>query len=621
MTDNAVVQHEREFHTPAVAAHDPASSTYSLLLKRVKLTPDAPLFSVPEGDGWQDVSARQFLDEVHEVARGLIGAGIRPGERVAFIGSTSYQWSLIDYALWAAGAVMVPVYETDSPERINWIIDHSEAIAVITQLPEHAEKITEHDAPLPDRVRKLWQLHDGGMDELRQAGDGITDEQVRSTGLSRVADDEATLIYTSGSTGKPKAVILTHSNFVDLSNNAARALSVIVNKAGASTLLFITLAHVFARFISVMCVSEGIRVGHQSDTKRLVPALGSFHPTFLLAVPRVFEKVYNSAAQTAAAGGKRGIFNRAVCVGVAYSKALDAGRVPLGLRLQYRIFDKLVFAKLRKTLGGKVEHAVSGSAPLGLFLGHFYRALGVQVLEGYGLTETTAPVSVNLADSFKIGTVGPPLPGCAVRIDDDGEILARGINVFREYWRNPEANADAFTEDGWFRTGDIGQLDADGYLTVTGRKKDLIITAGGKNVAPAMLEDPIRADVLVGECVVVGDAQPFVSAIITLDHEMLVSWLEVNRLDPKMSLADASRHPRVREHVQEVIDRANRQVSRAESIRKFEILDHVFSIDEGTMTAKLSIRRHVVLKQYADVIDRIYEGVERAHDPESSSSH
>ncbi|WP_311477953.1 long-chain fatty acid--CoA ligase [uncultured Gulosibacter sp.] len=621
MTDNAVVQHQREFHTPALVPHDPASSTYSLLLERVALTPETPLFSVPEGEGWRDISARQFLDEVHEIARGLIGSGIRPGERIAFIGTTSYQWSLIDYALWAAGAVMVPIYETDSPERINWIIDHSEAIAVIAQLPEHAEKITAHEAPLPERVRKLWQLHNGGMHELRQAGEGVTDEQVRSAGLSRTAADEATLIYTSGSTGKPKAVILTHSNFVDLSKNSAEALSVMIDKPGASTLLFITLAHVFARFISVMCVSNGVKVGHQSDTKRLVPALASFRPTFLLAVPRVFEKVYNSAAQKAAAGGKRGIFKRAVRVGVAYSKALDTGRVPFGLRLQYRLFDKLVFSKLRDTLGGRVEHAVSGSAPLGLFLGHFYRALGVQVLEGYGLTETTAPISVNLPDSFKIGTVGPPLPGCAVRIDADGEILTRGINVFREYWRNPEANATAFTEDGWFCTGDIGQLDADGYLSVTGRKKDLIITAGGKNVAPAVLEDPIRADVLVGECVVVGDAQPFVSAIITLDHEMLSSWLEVNGLETEMSLAEASRHPRVREHVQEVIDRANRQVSRAESIRKFEILDHVFSIDEGTMTAKLSIRRHVVLEQYADVIDRIYEGVERAQEPHSASKH
>lgn len=606
MSNDAIKQSKREHSTPAVHDHDPNQTVVDLLRQRVRATPQRELFAVPEGDGWRGITATEFDAEVRELAKGLIGAGVQPGERIAFIGETSYQWTLIDFAIWAAGAVMVPIYETDSPQQVEWIMQDSQAIAIITQLPEHSEKFANLLASASSQIRHTWQFHDGGLQTLLSAGSGVSDEQVELAGASRIASDEATLIYTSGSTGQPKAVVLTHANFVDLCRNIEQPLAPVIARAGASTLLFITLAHVFARLISVLCVSVGVKVGHQADTTQLVPALGSFRPTFLLAVPRVFEKVYNSAAHKAASGGKQKIFRRAVQVGVAYSKALDGGKVPLLLRLQYRLFDRLVFAKLRATLGGRIEHAVSGSAPLGLFLGHFYRALGVQVLEGYGLTETTAPVSVNLPGAFKIGTVGPPLPGCAVKIDDDGEILARGINIFREYWNNPEATAAAFTADGWFCTGDLGELDEDGYLHITGRKKDLIITAGGKNVAPAVLEDPIRADVLAGECVVVGEQRPFVAALITLDGEMLPKWLELHDLDPSLPMAEAANHPRVREHIQAVIDRANQQVSRAESIRKFAVLDHEFSIDEGTMTAKLSIRRHVVHQEYADVVEELY---------------
>ena len=595
----------REATTPAGIDVDPTLNVTDLLRRRVELSGSSPLFAVPEGEGWREVSAQQFSDDVARIAKGLIAAGVAPGDRIAFIGQTTYEWTLVDFALWTAGAVMVPVYETSSAAQLEWILEDSGAAGLITQLPEHSEKFDAIDSDAVG-LRWQWKLHEGALDALRETGGSVGDEELERARSAANGDDIATLIYTSGSTGRPKGVVLTHSNFVALARNIDEPLAPVLFAEGASTLLFITLAHVFARFISVLAVSAGVKVGHQPDTKHLVRDLGSFQPTFLLAVPRVFEKVYNSAITKATEDGKGKIFKRAVAVGVAYSRALDTGRVPLGLKLQYLLFDRLVFAKLRATLGGRVTHAVSGSAPLGDFLGHFYRSLGVQILEGYGLTETTAPVSVNLPGAFKIGTVGPPLPGCAVRIDEDGEILAAGINVFREYWNNPAATAEAFTEDGWFRTGDVGELDEDGYLTITGRKKDLIVTAGGKNVAPAVLEDPIRADVLVGEVVVVGEQKPFVAALITLDPDTLAKWLELHHLDPSLSFAEASRLPEVREHLQAVVDRANSRVSRAESIRKFTLLDHPFTIDDGTLTPKLSVKRHVVFDRYADEIEAIY---------------
>lgn len=601
----------REWITPAVAEPAPTMNVTDLLESRVERTPNRPLFSVPENDGWRDISAREFTTDVRAIAKGLIKAGITPGTRIAFICTTSYEWTLVDFALWYAGAVMVPVYETNSSSQLEWILRDSGAEGLITQTEELAGRYENIEGEKPS-LRWQWLLADGAFDRLRNEGEEISDEQLEAARSHANGDDVATLIYTAGTTGKPKGTVLLHSNFVELARNIEPPLADVVSRPGASTLLFVTLAHVFARLISVIGVAYGIRVGHQHDTTQLVPSLGSFKPTFLLAVPRVFEKVYNSALQKASAGGKEKIFRRAVKVGVAWSKATDRGKVPLGIKLQYKLFDRLVFNKLRETLGGNVQHAISGSAPLGLFLGHFYRALGVQVLEGYGLTETTAPISVNLPGAFKIGTVGPPLPGCAVRIDGDGEILTKGINVFREYWKNPEATREAFTDDGWFHTGDIGQIDSEGYITITGRKKDIIVTAGGKNVAPATFEDPVRSDAIVGECMVVGDGRPFVAAIITLDPEMLPKWLELQGLDPNMSIPDASKHPRIREHLQSVIDRANRSVSRAESIRKFEVLDTTFTIEDGTLTPKLSLKRHVALERHADVIDRIYEGTASA---------
>ncbi len=599
-----------QFEVPAVIPADPQANIADLLVERVKATPSLPLFAVPDtaagGPGWRDITAAEFQREVIALAKGFAAAGIAPGDKVAFIARTTYEWTLVDFALFFAGAVMVPVYETSSASQISWILSDSGAVAIIAESAEHAARIAEirSDVPL---IREVWTMASGDLDTLRAAGAEIGDDEIERRRSLAVAADIATLIYTSGSTGRPKGCVLTHRNFVELSRNSAKALEEVVQTPGASTLLFITTAHVFARFISILNVHAGVKTGHQPDTKQLLPALGSFKPTFLLAVPRVFEKVYNSAEQKAEAGGKGKIFRAAAHTAIEHSRLLQEGKkVPLGTRIKFALFDKLVYGKLREAMGGRVTYAVSGSAPLGPRLGHFFHSLGVTILEGYGLTETTAPATVNLAKKSKIGTVGPVLPGVGVRLAEDGEIEVRGINVFKEYWRNPEATAAAFDGD-WFRTGDIGSFDDEGFLTITGRKKEIIVTAGGKNVAPAVLEDPIRANPIVGQVVVVGDQKPFIAALITLDPEMLPAWLANNGLPGDMSLKDAAANPKVREEVQRAIDIANKSVSRAESIRKFTILDTEWTEASGHLTPKLSIKRNVIMQDFADAVDELYD--------------
>lgn len=596
-----------QFEVPAIVPADPEANITDLLVKRVEETPDRALFSVPEGDGWRDISAADFQTAVIALAKGFAAAGIQPGEKVGFLARTTYEWTLVDFALFYAGAVMVPIYETSSPSQIQWIMEDSGAIALIVESAEHYARVDEIRGDLP-LLREVWQMHLGALDTLTGQGATVTDGEIERRRNLAIGSDIATLIYTSGSTGRPKGCVLTHSNFVELSRNSAKALEEVMQTPGASTLLFITTAHVFARFISILTVHSGVRTGHQPDTRQLLPALGSFKPTFLLAVPRVFEKVYNSAEQKADAGGKGKIFRAAADVAIEHSKLLEEGKkVPFGTRLKFALFDKLVYSKLRDAMGGKVVYAVSGSAPLGARLGHFFHSLGVVILEGYGLTETTAPATVNLADKSKIGTVGPALPGVGVRLAEDGEIEVRGINVFKEYWNNPQATAEAFSDGGWFRTGDVGSFDADGFLTITGRKKEIIVTAGGKNVAPATLEDPIRSNPIISQVVVVGDQRPFISALITLDPEMLPTWLSNNGLPAEMSLADAARNDAVRAEIQRAVDAANTRVSRAESIRKFTILGTEWTEASGHLTPKMSIKRNVIMNDFADEVAAIYD--------------
>jgi long-chain acyl-CoA synthetase len=600
-----------EYFTPAVVPADPAANTTDLLVARVAATPDAPLFALPTADGgWTDVSTAEFHRQVIALAKGLIAAGIQPGEKIGFMCKTRYEWTLVDFATWFAGAVLVPIYETSAPAQLQFNLADSGATALIVESADYFAKFDEVRSELP-LVTKVWQLQLGDLDKLVAGGTAVTDDEVETRRSAAVGTDLATIIYTSGSTGRPKGCVLTHSNFVELSRNAALAMGPVV-EPGSSTLLFITTAHVFARFISILSVHTGVKVGHQADTKQLVPALGSFKPTFLLAVPRVFEKVYNSAEATAESSGRGKIFRAAAKVAVEHSKALDAGHVPFGLAARFAVYDKLVYGKLKKVMGGNIRFAVSGSAPLGLFLGHFFRSLDVKILEGYGLTETTAPATVNLVDKFKIGTVGPALPGVGLKIADDGEILVKGVDVFDGYWNNPTATGEVMDGE-WFRTGDIGALDDDGYLTVTGRKKEIIVTAGGKNVAPAGLEDPIRSNSLIGQVVVVGDQKPFIAALVTLDPEMLPVWLNNNGEAADMSLDEAAENPKVVAEVQKAVDAANARVSRAESIRKFVILPTEFTEASGHLTPKMSIKRGPILKDYAGVIEAIYSGAPAPH--------
>jgi long-chain acyl-CoA synthetase len=595
----------KETYTPVVVEPDPEANITQLLEDRVAKTPDDALFAVPTADGgWSDITAAEFHRQVIDLAKGFIAAGVKPGDKIGFMCKVRYEWTLIDFAAAYAGAIIVPIYETSAPSQIQYILNDSGANAIILETAEHFTRFDEVHSDAP-KVEKVWQLHLGDLEKLSGSGGKVSDADLEKRRTTAKGKDLATLIYTSGSTGVPKGCILSHSNFVDLSRNAGVAMKEVVHR-GASTLLFITTAHVFARFISILAIETGVKVGHQADTKQLLAALGSFKPTFLLAVPRVFEKVYNSAEQKAEAGGKGKIFRAAVETAIEHSKALDAGKVGLGLKIKFALFDKLVYSKLRAAMGGNVEYAVSGSAPLGTRLGHFFRSLGIRILEGYGLTETTAPASVGLPSKFKIGTVGPAMPGVGLKIADDGEIYVKGIDVFGGYWNNPEATKESF-EGEWFKTGDIGELDEEGYLKITGRKKELIATAGGKKVAPALLEDPIRANPIVGQVVVVGEGKPFISALITLDSEMLPVWLGNNGEAADMSLADAATNPKVLAEVQKAVDAANARVSRPESIRKFTILATEFTEQSGHLTPKMSIKRGPIMTDFTAEVEAMYE--------------
>ncbi|PFG19514.1 AMP-dependent synthetase/ligase [Serinibacter salmoneus] len=579
------------------------TSITDLLDTHARQRPDADLYRVPQGETWRGLSTTQVRSQAIEVAKGLIASGVAPGDRVAIMSRTRYEWTLMDLAAWYAGAVPVPVYETSSVSQTAWILGDSGAVAVVVETAEHAQVVQEALAEAPD-VRQVWTIEDGGIDAIAGAGAGVADSEVTDRAAAVGLEDLATIIYTSGTTGRPKGAELTHGNFVLLAQSAVDELPEVVNQEGGCTLLFMPLAHVFARFVEVLALAACMPLGHTPDVKNLVADLGTYKPTLILAVPRVFEKVYNSAEQKAIAGGKEKIFKWAVKAGIDYSKAQDTGRVGLGARAKHAIADRLVLHKLRDVMGGRLTYAVSGGGPLGERLGHFYRSLGLNVLEGYGLTETTAPLTVNVPAKVKIGTVGPPLPGNQIRIAADGEILSRGIAVFRGYHNNPEATAEAFTE-GWFHTGDIGELDSDGYTRITGRKKEIIVTAGGKNVAPALLEDAVRAHPLVSQCLVIGEGKPFIAAFITLDEEMLPGWLDAHG-HPAMSLEQARTDATVLAEVQKAIDRANSTVSRAESIRSFVVLDSDFTQSNDYLTPSMKVKRTAVIRDMADQIEALY---------------
>jgi long-chain acyl-CoA synthetase len=557
------------------------------------------------GGQWEDVTAGQFSAQVSALAKGLIAAGIEPGDRVALMSATRYEWTLADYAIWSAGAVTVPVYETSSAEQVEWILSDSGARAAIAETDKHAEIISELKDRLPD-LGQLWRI--AGLDELAATGASVTDDQLHEHRTRRHASDLATIVYTSGTTGRPKGCELSHRNLLSAVRNAVHgAIPELFETAGDGTLLFMPLAHVFARIIEIGCLESGAILGHWEDTATVADGLREFRPTFLLAVPRVFEKVYNTAQQQASASpAKSKIFAAAVRAAVEYSEALGAGRPGAALRLRHALFDHLVYGKLRAAVGGRVTYAVSGGAPLGERLGHFFRGAGITVLEGYGMTETSAAATVNKPRRNKVGTVGQPLPGVSARIADDGEILLRGGIIFAGYWQNEAATTETLDTEGWLHTGDLGSLDDEGFLRVTGRKKELIVTAGGKNVAPAVLEDRLRAHPLISQCMVVGDNRPFIACLITLDPEALGYWKQQHHKPADATAADLANDPDLLAEIQAAVDDANKAVSRAESIRKFTILPVDFTTENDYVTPSLKVKRALVARDFAADIEALY---------------
>jgi len=591
-----------EITIPAIIPTAVAGNLTNLIAERAWFEPERIVVSRPLGDGWQAVTAKDYEAEIRSVAKGLIASGIAFGDRVAIMAKTRYEWTVLDFAIWYAGAVPVPIYETSSAEQVDWILTDSAAVAIIVETPALVELVKP---VMPASCKNLWNITDNALATLTAAGKSVSDDEISKRREALKPETLATLIYTSGTTGKPKGVHLTHGNFLSECGNVVNGASDLFLKPGGSTLLFLPVAHVFGRMVQIGAITAGLHLAHCSDITKLPTDLGTFKPTFVLAVPRIFEKIFNGAEAKAAAAGKGKIFHKAADVAVAYSMAMDSKRISPLLKLQHGLFDKLVYSKIRAGLGGRVEAAISGGAPLGERLGHFYRGAGIRVLEGYGLTETTAGATLNLSWAHKVGSVGKPIPGTTIKIADDGEVLIKGPIVMKGYWQNDAANAEVFTSDNYFRSGDLGKLDDEGYLYITGRKKELIVTAGGKNVAPAVLEDRLRSNPLISQCMVVGDNKPFIAALITLDPDSIKPWAVANKKEGA-SIAELAKDPTLLAVIQTAVDETNKAVSRAESIRKFTVLPVDFTIAGGQLTAKLSVKRHVVAQQFAREIDELF---------------
>jgi long-chain acyl-CoA synthetase len=577
-----------------------------LIYTNAEEAPNTVVLSRKIGVQWHDVTAAEFLAEVVDVAKGLIGSGTDAGDRVAILAATRYEWTLFDFAIWAVGGVSVPIYSTSSAEQVQWILSDSGSVAVIVENDELLAKVDSIRGEVP-ALKQVWNIEKGAVAKVVAAGAQETADAVDARRKAVKAADLATIIYTSGTTGRPKGCMLTHANFHSEGGNVVEMLRPVFKGSGleeTSTLLFLPLAHVFGRMVQVGAVQARARLGHTADVKKVTEDLAAFRPTFILSVPYVLEKVYNGARQRAHSSGKGKIFDLAAATAIAYSEA--GGKAGLGLKLKHALFDRLVYAKLRAALGGKVKYAISGGAALGLRLTHFFAGVGVTVLEGYGLTETTAATTVNSPSKFKAGTVGHPLPNTAVRISDDGEVLVKGGQVFSGYWQNDEATAAVLDADGWFATGDLGELDDEGFLTITGRKKEILVTSAGKNVAPTVIENRIAAHPLVGQAMVVGDGKNYIAALITIEPDYFTHWKSTNGKPVDASVADLVDDPQLNSEIQDAIDDGNKAVSKAESVRKFRILTAEFTPETGHLTPSLKLKRSVIMKDFASDVDALY---------------
>ena len=569
--------------------------------------PDAHVISVETNGEWKPMTSTEFRNRVRGVAKGLIADGIMPGDRVAIFSRTRSEWTIADYAIWYAGAITVPIYETSSAEQVQWMMQDSHVIATFFEAARTLYPFNEIASTVPDMTRQ-YVFADDVLTELTNRGAHISDSELDARRQLASPGDIATIIYTSGTTGRPKGCVLTHGNFMSECDNLIEGIPDVFLRPDASTLLFLPLAHVFGRLIQLAMIRSRVTIGHSPNPGTLLKDLQAFRPTFLLAVPRVFEKVYNGSSSKAHDAGKLkgAIFDAATSTAIAYSESLDDGGPSKMLSMRHGLFDKLVYSKLRAAMGGRVTHAISGGASLGARLGHFYRGLGLMVLEGYGLTETSAGSTLNIPGAIKIGSVGKPVFGTEVHIADDGEVLLRGHHIFKGYWNNPDATAEAITSDGWFHSGDVGRLDEDGYLYITGRKKELLVTSAGKNVAPNVLEDRLRAAPIISQCVAVGDGKPYISALVTLDQEALPGILSAHGIEPA-PIAELSENPEVRALVQQAVNSANEAVSNSEAIKKFLILPFDLTIENGYLTPKLSIKRHLINQDFSAEINSLYK--------------
>ena len=601
------------FSTPAEVLVDPSLNLTSIVERHRANSSNPVLYRRQMSPGnWQPVRAQQFHQMVTDLAKGLIAAGIRPGDRVGIMSRTRFEWTVIDFAIWYAGAISVPVYETNAPAQASWALSHSEATAVFVEDEKLLGRIKEAEelsasAEEPMQLKHRWVIENGDLDELSARASEVSDEQLEQARTRATCDDIATIVYTSGTTGRPKGCPLTHGNFLNLSANTRFVESEIANPRNSS-ILFLPLAHVLARLIQVLALDAGVVIGHSPNIKNLAADLDSFKPTMLLVVPRVFEKVYEGAKAKAEKGGSlnKALFDRSVDIAIAWSKAKVTGHVSFKLAAQYALYDRLVYSKLRAALGGQLHYAVSGGGPLGERLAHFFHAVGVQVIEGYGLTETCAPIAAGRITPYQIGRIGPLLPGAEGTIAEDGELLVRGVGVMKGYYKNPEEDAQAFTEDGWLRTGDLAEFDEAGLLKIVGRKKEIIVTAGGKNVIPGIAENHLRTSPLVSQAMLVGDEKPFIAALVTLDPDTLPEQLEHLGLPRSLTIPEAAVHPAVRAAVQKLVDEANQLVSRAEGIREFRIMNRDLTEADGYLTPSQKLRRAKILQDFSSYVDEMY---------------
>jgi len=599
----------QEFSVPAAYEVKPGDNVTDDVFTNAERWPDTVGLKRRVNGSWTPVTWREFAGQVRGIAAGFIAAGIQPGDRVGLMSRTRFEWTLLDYAILAAGGVTVPIYPTSSLEQVEWILGDSGAVAVVVETGDHAEKIATARPRLP-ALTQVWEIDGsrfGGLADITARGAPVTPDEVEERRRTRGGDDLAEIVYTSGTTGRPKGCMLSHGNIVANARNCMQndGFARVFNEHH-STLLFLPLAHSYAQLIQYGAVYSRTVLG-LVDMADAVTELPRYQPTAVLSVPRLWEKAYNSAEHKASAEGHGKIFARAEATAIAYSQALDSGGPGLMLRLRHALFDRLVYTKLRAALGGEVQYAWSAAAPLGTRLGHFFRGCGITVLEGYGLTETSPATNSNTPEAQKIGTVGRPIPGCTIRIAPDGEVLVKGHMVFQGYWNNEAATKEMIDEDGWLHTGDIGVLDEDGFLTITGRKKDLIITSAGKNVAPAVLEDRLRAHWLVSQCLVVGDARPYVAALVAGDPETFAQWKTEKGKPETATMAELHDDPDLRSEIQAAVDDANKAVSHAEAIKKFVILGEDFTEAGGQLTPTLKVRRYVVMEQFAAQIAALYD--------------